>query len=215
MLPSVRWYFWIVALAGLLTLGGCDRTPDRPVARPPRGRSGPAPSSSAPLAIPAARLTRFLDTTTVGAFFGTRKLLRPYRADAQTFYAARGGQLGWFRADGTPRPQAHKLLTRIRQVEKDGLDPARYHLAALERQIKALSPDSIAVAADSLVIIRRQRALDLHLTGTYFLLLGDYALGSVDAQVNGAGKWSDRRQYVHLARSLTSTLAARDTSAAT
>ena len=189
LLPSVRWHL-LRTLSGLLTLllalGSCDRSPDHPKtpALPPAGRRVPA----VPGPVVPPRLTRRFDTTTVGTFFGSRKLLRPYRRDAQEFYQGRGGLIGWFRADRTPRPQAYKLLQRIRQAEADGLDPYRYHLTDLERQLRGFAPDSVA-RTDSLLVLRRQRALDLQLTGTYLLLLGDYALGAVDAGVNGANRW--------------------------
>ncbi len=212
------WRRAIGAASLLLALTGCDNSPstadrDTNAARRPAITACAADSVSAP----PAPLTDAFDTSTVGGFFGERRLLRPYRRDAQEFYAGRAGRIAWFRPDGKLRPQAYKLLSRIQEAEKDGLDPTRYRLAALKRQIAAAAPDSLArlAALDSVAPLLRKRSLDLHLTGAYFQLLGEHALGAVDAGVNGAKKWSERRKYIHLARSLTATLAARDTSART
>ncbi len=211
LLGSGRWF---PSFLLLLVLTGCDRAARAPeVSAPPVADSAlDRPAAAGPARPP--RLTRRFDTTAVGEFFNSRKLLRPYRRDAQEFYQSRGGLLGWFASDGRLRPQAYKLLHRAREAEADGIELGRYRIAALDRQLRGFAPDSV-VGQDSMLLLARQRALDLQLTGTYFLLLGDYALGSVDAAVNGATRWAERRQYVHLARALAATLAARDTSART
>ena len=85
-------------------------------------------------------------------------------------YAARGDNPGWVSAAG-PDAQVQQLLDAIRRSRDDGLQPADYHLNALNNLLDALhAPESFGALRN-----RQLTALDL-LSSDAFLLLGEHEL---------------------------------------
>ncbi len=108
------------------------------------------------------------------------------------FYRARGFRPAWSKA-GASIPAAAELLSAIRQAGRDGLDPADYHLALLDR----LEP-----AWETILLAER----DLLLTDAFFLFASHLADGKVE-QDTRKPRWDGRSAKVDLAAVLERSLA--------
>jgi murein L,D-transpeptidase YcbB/YkuD len=87
------------------------------------------------------------------------------------FYEQRGFQPAWVGAAG-PLPQVATLMRTLHGADRHGLDPAIYHLGALETLLTALGPDSVSSITPD---IQRLSDLELLLTDA-FLLYGTHVL---------------------------------------
>lgn len=96
------------------------------------------------------------------------------RAALVKLYAARADAPAWVRGDG-PLPSARALLGALRASRGDGLNPADYHLQAIERLL-TVDFDGLSDAARA----QRLAALDLLLSDAFLLLGEDELHGRVD-----------------------------------
>jgi murein L,D-transpeptidase YcbB/YkuD len=122
------------------------------------------------------------------------------------FYRARGFRPAWI-DDGLGLREARVYLAALRLVAQDGLDPANYHLAALETLLAEIG----AEAKRGPRHVRAEALADLEMLLTdSFLLCGSHLVkGQVDPETIRSD-WSIKGRIEDLAAALERGLAARD-----
>jgi murein L,D-transpeptidase YcbB/YkuD len=133
----------------------------------------PAPPPEPPA---AAAVRRRLDA---GATSAGERLSGVARLKA--FYAARADRPAWFLPAGLS-PQADDLVAALRLAGREGLQPADYHVGAIEREMRRLrATTSLAAAPGSRAAPAPDDAadLDLLLTDAFFLYAAHLTSGRV------------------------------------
>jgi murein L,D-transpeptidase YcbB/YkuD len=96
--------------------------------------------------------------------------------ETRRFYAARQNAPAWIHGKA-PRPQMDALISAIRSVDAEGLDPALYGLGALEARRREAARGFLTKKGFE---PREAAALDVWLTYLYMKLASDLADGLVD-----------------------------------
>jgi len=123
----------------------------------------------------------------------------------KSFYRVRNFKLAWFK-NNTIVPQAEKLLDVITKAADEGLDPADYRLADLDKLFKELK----ASKKDFEKFTEIQKEIDVTLTGTYFLWASDYYRGLVVPRENKEIEWDVKRNKIKLDNALMTVLGERE-----
>jgi len=123
----------------------------------------------------------------------------------KSFYRARKFELAWFKKN-TIVPQAEKMLEVITKAADEGLDPADYRLADLDKLFKELK----ASKRDFEKFTEVQKQLDVALTGTYFLWASDYYRGLVVPNENKEIEWDVKKNKIKLDGALMTVLGERE-----
>jgi hypothetical protein len=199
--PAVALVFSI----GLIALAACTEPSLRPDAQV---SPTPSPVAVSPLA-PSSRVSAILGRRL--ARLGKRPLRGslagdPIRAgySVSRFYRLRVFTAAWMTESG-PSPRAAALLAAIRRSEADALDPAAFHLAALE----ALRDDIDRHARLGLPPDAEHEAdFDILLSDAFLLLAGQLQSGAVKPKVPGY-EWylpaQDRKDLVEILERSTET----------
>jgi murein L,D-transpeptidase YcbB/YkuD len=120
------------------------------------------------------------------------------------FYQRRTYQPAWYRG-AEPLPQAHSLIRAIRGAYEEGLNPADYHLAAIEKLLEAVPQKPPAVNFRPPVEFVD---LDLLLTDAFLSLSNDYSAGRVQPEGRLAN-WPCGKSNQDLARLLDSAISSK------
>ncbi len=123
----------------------------------------------------------------------------------KSFYRVRKYELAWFKKN-TIVPQAEKMLEVITKAADEGLDPADYRLADLDKLFKELK----ASKRDFDKFTEIQKELDVALTGTYFLWASDYYRGLVVPNENKEIEWDVKKNKIKLDGALMTVLGERE-----
>jgi murein L,D-transpeptidase YcbB/YkuD len=123
----------------------------------------------------------------------------------KSFYRVREFKLAWFKKN-TIVPQAEKMLEVITKAAEEGLDPADYRLADLDKLFKELR----ASKRDFDKFTEIQKELDVVLTGTYFLWASDYYRGLVVPNENKEIEWDVKQNKIRLDGALMTVLGERE-----
>ena len=118
------------------------------------------------------------------------------------FYESRGFMPAWVTEEGGPTPRADSLVRALEQADREGLDPADYHL----RGIRAVYAEARRARRGDTVVDRTRLAdLDLLLTDA-FLLYGAHLVGGVVNPLTMHPEWSASRREADLVALLDSAL---------
>ena len=98
--------------------------------------------------------------------------------DLRRFYDASGTHGVWIDARGRPTPDAHRVLTRLRDVAEDGLEPGEYRVDELGRQAVALDTGDAFSSVDA-------TAFDVGLTASVLKYFRHLHLGRVSPRALG------------------------------
>lgn len=123
----------------------------------------------------------------------------------KSFYRARKFELAWFKKN-TIVPQAEKMLEVITKAADEGLDPADYRKADLDKLFKELK----ASKRDFEKFTEIQKEIDVVLTGTYFLWASDYYRGLVIPNENREIEWDVKQNKIKLDGALMTVLGERE-----
>ncbi|HWR98284.1 MAG TPA: hypothetical protein VN317_07645, partial [Candidatus Methanoperedens sp.] len=122
---------------------------------------------------PADAVAALRPALSIGRTAGGARLLS--LEDLRLFYDGRGDRPAWTDA-GRPSPQMDVLLDALRSADREGLNPADYHLAAIDdlRARLRVSARPAREAANDLL------DLDLLLSDAFLLYAGHLTSGRVD-----------------------------------
>lgn len=140
------------------------------------------------------RLQQSLEDQAVAAYFGNHAQRAGLSAAFRDVYRMHGYQPLWIE-NGQEAPQLDALLQALRQADQEGLAPAAYHLAELERALAAMAfPDAEKVAA-----------LDQWATASYLLYASHLFNGSISPGTLDSN-WHVQPKNLPLAQYLTDAL---------
>jgi len=121
------------------------------------------------------------------------------------FYQRRTYQPAWC-LGAEPLPQAHSLIRAVRGAYQEGLNPADYHLAAIEKLLRAVPQTSPAVNSQTPL---ERVDLDLLLTDAFLSLSNDFSTGRVQPEGRLAN-WPCGKSNLDLAALLDSAISSRN-----
>jgi murein L,D-transpeptidase YcbB/YkuD len=125
--------------------------------------------------------------------------------DLRRFYQHRTYQPAWC-LDNQPLPQAYALIRAIRGAYHEGLNPADYHLTAVEKLMDAVLQKPPIVNSRAPVELVD---LDLLLTDAFLSLSNDYSTGRVQPEGRLAN-WPCGKSNLDLAALLDSAISSRN-----
>ncbi|HEV8200086.1 MAG TPA: L,D-transpeptidase family protein [Candidatus Polarisedimenticolia bacterium] len=128
----------------------------------------------------------------------------PTRATLTDFYARRGQRLAWSDDAGSLRAEAGALVDALAQARRDGLDPAVYAVASIDRLRASLKKDASGEEA-----VARRADLDLLLTTAFFRYASDLSTGRVHPN-EVRTEWLTEPPELDLAAALEKALAAHE-----
>jgi murein L,D-transpeptidase YcbB/YkuD len=141
-------------------------------AAPAARAAGPAPSGAAPTTLQRCLLG--------GTAAGERLLSQ---RDLRLFYEARGQRPAWVE-NGRISPQADNLLAALRTADREGLNPAEYHSAAIATLLGRLrSPQGRSAPAVQPAADAATADLDLLLSDAFFLYAAHLTAGRVEPEL--------------------------------